>query len=221
VLDSAEEEGGGQGEKEHKRLEGGRKRIEEFKVIRLTSPLHLARGEAGKRTADSVTGVASRREEGGGKKTGGMDEGERQRLERDFGGKHKILEEGYLQPVHEFWWRQQLQLVRSLGHHHLQEFGVIPQPSIDVRTSEGKRAEGKSSRERERAIIVASDGLWDVVEEEEAIQVVLRRREAETEEAARQIANELVELAKSRAKTPEDSDDVTVVVVLFLDEKET
>ena len=64
---------------------------------------------------------------------------------------------------------------------------------------------------RDRFLVLACDGLWDVMESEEVLEVVSRRLDADEEADDDAIAQELVKMALERATT----DNVSVLLVRF------
>jgi protein phosphatase 1L len=117
-------------------------------------------------------------------------EGERERIER--GG-------GYVSCSGSGVWRVQgsLAVSRSFGDVGLKRW-VVAEPAVArVPLSAGCEF-----------LVVASDGLWDKVSNQEAVDVVSRSRNAAASSVGRS-CSELVELARRRGSR----DDVTVMVV--------
>ncbi|KAI7835622.1 hypothetical protein COHA_010479 [Chlorella ohadii] len=90
-----------------------------------------------------------------------------------------------------------LAVSRSFGNRMMKQF-IIPHPEIwqDVIT------------EANRVLVLASDGLWDAVDNEEATQLALKWRAAGAEYAARALCME----AYARGS----QDNITAVVIFFL-----
>ena len=139
------------------------------------------------------------------------DAGERARIEK-MGGRvaamldgldddGKPLEVGPLRVWQSRAWVPGLATSRSLGDATARALGVVAEPSVD-----GPRLVD----EDDRFLVVASDGVWEHVSNDEA--VVIAAACDGPEEAAAKIADE----AKKRwRREGESSDDVTVVVVAF------
>lgn len=104
----------------------------------------------------------------------------------------------------------QLSVSRALGDHHLKSSGVSCIP--DVFTFDGAR---------ERALIVASDGLWDVINDEEAVKFLddtidsLAKEGGGADAVAGRIGGETARRLVDRAKELGSTDNITVLVILF------
>lgn len=104
----------------------------------------------------------------------------------------------------------QLLVSRALGDIGLKSSGVIATPHTQTRDVTD-----------ELALIIASDGLWDVVPEQTAAQVVVACAERALEDrrsyggganrVAQQAAEKLVELAKAKGS----GDNITALVVIY------
>jgi protein phosphatase 2C family protein 2/3 len=100
-----------------------------------------------------------------------------------------------------------LAMSRSIGDGEAKTHGVVPNPEIkvfDLNPAQGK-AEG------DKFVIVASDGVWEFIESDEACQIVLKHRNATDACAA------LVHEAAARWKRFEGSyrDDITCIVTFL------
>ena len=86
-----------------------------------------------------------------------------------------------------------LMLTRSFGDKEMKDYGVIAEPSVFVR----------AVKEGDLFCVVASDGAWDVVNEEEIMQLGQERPSSE------EFATKIIELAKER----ETNDNVSCIVI--------
>ncbi len=96
-------------------------------------------------------------------------------------------------------------MTRALGHKMLAQYGVIAVPSVQRFTLTHEHF----------CLVVASDGVWDVIEEEAVVGMVARYA-AEGLSAAR-IAHRLVKEAvhTSMEATGGDADNTSCVVLLL------
>ena len=91
---------------------------------------------------------------------------------------------------------------RSFGDSVAARVGVISEPDIGFHR-------GSNS---DKFLIIASDGLWEFISSQEAVEMVAANLGAPNE----QICNILIEEAASRWKKNEDMvDDITVVLVFL------
>jgi serine/threonine protein phosphatase PrpC len=95
----------------------------------------------------------------------GSHHGERERLENYAGKKVKIrMNDGYISvpcpngPIGTF----SLAMTRALGHKMMSDYGVIPTPTVTVR----------SLGPKDVCIIAASDGVWEGLDPEQAVREV-------------------------------------------------
>mmetsp|Transcript_34300 Transcript_34300/g.43801 ORF Transcript_34300/g.43801 Transcript_34300/m.43801 type:complete len:97 (+) Transcript_34300:1-291(+) len=93
-----------------------------------------------------------------------------------------------------------LAVARSFGDHCIKSF-VIAEPSISVHRF------SKSQRHGKTFIILACDGVWDVISDENATQFVLEKLEQDKDLDA--IAKELVTESINRGST----DNITALIV--------
>jgi serine/threonine protein phosphatase PrpC len=98
-------------------------------------------------------------------KHSGAHQGERQRLENYAGKKVKIrINDGYISvpcpngPIGTF----SLAMTRALGHKMMADYGVIPTPTVTMRTL----------GPQDVCIIAASDGVWEGLDPEQAVREV-------------------------------------------------
>lgn len=104
----------------------------------------------------------------------------------------------------------QLSVSRALGDHHLKSSGVSCIP--DVMTFDGTR---------ERALIVASDGLWDVVSDEDACKILDGTIDSAAIEGGgpAAVAGRISEISAQKlvdkAKELGSTDNITVLVIVF------
>ena len=98
-----------------------------------------------------------------------------------------------------------LQMTRSVGDHHADRLGVIPDPVVTHR----------KLRETDRVLILATDGVWEFISSQEAVDLVGRALDAPRRtghDAAYLLATE----ASRRWEAHEGcADDITVVILLF------
>jgi serine/threonine protein phosphatase PrpC len=89
---------------------------------------------------------------------------------------------------------------RALGDQRSADIGIIPTPDVlSARLSEG-----------DLFVILASDGVWEFVSSQEAVEVVYERQ------GSGQSAQALVDLAAIRWKERSNrSDDITAIVVFL------
>ena len=96
-----------------------------------------------------------------------------------------------------------LAMTRSIGDRRLAKFGVISEPDVFVRNLDMD----------DKFVVIASDGLWDVVDANEAVVVVAEKIRGGH---ARIASQTLADLAKERWMEKGDSiDDISVIVVLL------
>ena len=96
-----------------------------------------------------------------------------------------------------------LSMSRALGDQRAAQIGIIPTPEVlSVRLTEG-----------DLFVLLASDGVWEFVSSQEAVEVVYSRLKSGQRE---QCAQALVDLAGKRWKERSNrSDDITAIVVLL------
>ena len=89
-------------------------------------------------------------------------------------------EDGYLGIKRGPWAGFELAVSRSLGHKLMANYGVVPTPTVRKMTL----------RPTDCCLIVASDGIWDVMEPTEAVRHVMSN--IDNGMSPRQAAEELV-----------------------------
>eukprot|EP01094_Clydonella_sp_ATCC50884_P026791 TRINITY_DN7466_c0_g1_i1.p1 TRINITY_DN7466_c0_g1~~TRINITY_DN7466_c0_g1_i1.p1 ORF type:complete len:425 (+),score=66.69 TRINITY_DN7466_c0_g1_i1:156-1277(+) len=119
---------------------------------------------------------------------------ERARLKRDFRGKYAFTKDGYLK-AHSEQGSQQIQVTRSVGHKLLGRLGVIPQPEMHRHIV----------RPQDKVLILGSDGIWDYLDEFDAVDIAL---ELHPKEASCTIVSE----AQGKAPDLDDIDNSTCIV---------
>ena len=95
-----------------------------------------------------------------------------------------------------------LAVSRVIGHTGVQTIGIVPEPAINSFTLTSS----------DRCIIIASDGVWDFIDEQEACNIV-RQLQPDAEAACRL----LVDTASRRwvEDDPSYRDDISAIVVFF------
>ncbi|KAH7294063.1 hypothetical protein KP509_28G054800 [Ceratopteris richardii] len=96
-----------------------------------------------------------------------------------------------------------LAMARSLGDHCLKKFGVISEPTVTYR----------KLSVRDKFIVLASDGVWDVLTNDEVVEIVASSHRSLAAEA-------VVEAATStwNKKRPQSRADDCTAICLFLDD---
>ena len=69
-----------------------------------------------------------------------------------------------------------LAMSRSLGDGECKRFGVIAEPRIEE--FEVKPAKGEGETEGDHFLVVASDGVWEFIESQEAVEIVAEYNQA-------------------------------------------
>eukprot|EP00899_Mesostigma_viride_P007293 jgi/Mesvir1/16565/Mv10106-RA.1 len=129
-------------------------------------------------------------------------EQERTRIETEFQGTTGILEDGYLCITSGLGKGCQISVTRALGHKLMSRGGVITTPEVTSWAIEPHY----------KCLILASDGVWDVLTPGEAVRLVMDH----AEQGAQKAAEELVTLACSLAESQHaDVDNTCATVVLF------
>ena len=93
-----------------------------------------------------------------------------------------------------------LAMSRSLGDYEAEMVGVIPDADCTQRRLQAE----------DRVLIVATDGLWEVFESQEAVEWVLEYMSDETRMNAMPVTQALVEEAQMRWTNLDDDDDIVV-----------
>jgi serine/threonine protein phosphatase PrpC len=96
-----------------------------------------------------------------------------------------------------------LTMTRSIGDKGLKMYGVTDQPDVVCR----------KLKRKDKVLVVASDGLWDVVSNQEAVEIVGRELEKKDSPAACQKLAE--EAVKRWKRIGEHVDDISVVVAFL------
>ncbi|CAM9545095.1 unnamed protein product [Chrysoparadoxa australica] len=102
-----------------------------------------------------------------------------------------------------------LAMARSLGDHAVKDIGVVAEPEVSMRTLEAQ----------DQFIIMASDGVWEFMPNEKAVEIV--RSELEQGATAKAACESLIFEAAERWQQQEGDyrDDITAVVMLVSDTK--
>lgn len=94
-----------------------------------------------------------------------------------------------------------LAMTRALGHKQLMIYGIIPDPTITV----------EELTDRHLFLILASDGIWDSMDPDSAVEFVEDSLQTMT---AQEVAESLVDKALDLADE-DDKDNATAVVVIL------
>jgi len=121
-----------------------------------------------------------------------------ERIKQDFADKVQFIDRKYLQANHPHMKTHHLALTRSIGHKHLQHFGVIPTPQIT-------QVNIKDLKEL-ACLILASDGVWDILSDVDALSIAFDYEDPQKG------AEEIVESAL-KLNLNEDKDNTTAIVV--------
>eukprot|EP00201_Polytomella_parva_P017062 CAMPEP_0175055150 /NCGR_PEP_ID=MMETSP0052_2-20121109/9914_1 /TAXON_ID=51329 ORGANISM="Polytomella parva, Strain SAG 63-3" /NCGR_SAMPLE_ID=MMETSP0052_2 /ASSEMBLY_ACC=CAM_ASM_000194 /LENGTH=505 /DNA_ID=CAMNT_0016319951 /DNA_START=108 /DNA_END=1621 /DNA_ORIENTATION=- len=105
----------------------------------------------------------------------------------------RINKNGYVKVMEGPLEGYELAVTRALGHRHLQKLGISPDPTLSIVTLS----------EDDRCIIVASDGVWDVLDPLEAVERVME--DAGSGKSPTECAKRLVEGAMELAVTESSS----------------
>lgn len=136
----------------------------------------------------------------------GMNEEEAARIRSQHSKFASISEDrGYLSIRSGIWAGYELSVTRALGHKHLAQYGVLCEPTVQTLTLQPHDA----------CLILASDGVWDVMDPREAANRVMDVISAggSAEEAAQQLVRDTVMLAE--CSPGGDADNTTALVVVF------
>ena len=93
----------------------------------------------------------------------GCDEGEKERIVSGFSYNTRVLDDGYVKAIDGPLAGYELSVTRALGHPGMEVHGVIAEPYVIT----------KVLSENDCCIILASDGVWDRVTPEEAVNFVM------------------------------------------------
>lgn len=132
------------------------------------------------------------------------DEAERRRVTERWGKECTIGEDGYLGIRRGPWAGFELAVTRSLGHKLMANYGVVPTPTV--------RKMGL--RSTDACLIVASDGIWDVMEPTEAVRHVMASlaQGMTPREAAGELVKDCIMLALD---LDGDADNTTAAVLVL------
>eukprot|EP00903_Cladosiphon_okamuranus_P011285 g10641.t1 len=94
-----------------------------------------------------------------------------------------------------------LAMARSIGDHAVKSVGVVAEPEVTTHTIEGK----------DKFIVLASDGVWEFISSQEAIDIV----NCSLEEGTMKATQDLIEAAATKWREVEGDyrDDITAVVI--------
>lgn len=136
----------------------------------------------------------------------GHNAGEVGRITTKHGHMARISDDrGYLSICAGMWAGYELSVTRALGHKHLEAYGVSCEPSVT----------SHRLRDSDACLILASDGVWEVMDAREAGNRVMDVLSSggSADEAARQLVADSVMLADCSPGA--DVDNTTAVVLVF------
>eukprot|EP00882_Tetradesmus_deserticola_P018075 GHRQ01019398.1.p1 GENE.GHRQ01019398.1~~GHRQ01019398.1.p1 ORF type:complete len:322 (+),score=115.03 GHRQ01019398.1:568-1533(+) len=136
----------------------------------------------------------------------GRNKNEAERITQNHSTSARISDDrGYLSVFAGMWAGLELSVTRALGHKHLEAHGVLCEPAV----------RSLSLQSEDTCLIIASDGVWDVMDAREAANRVMDviSGGGTAEEAARQLVRDTVMLAEC---SPDgDADNTSAVVLVF------
>eukprot|EP00775_Hariotina_reticulata_P006723 gene6723-6942_t len=136
----------------------------------------------------------------------GRNQDEAHRIASRHGCMSRISEDrGYLSTFAGMWAGFELSVTRALGHKYLEAYGVLCQPTVTK----------FELQPDDTCLIIASDGVWDVMDAREAAHRVMDVLSGggSAEDAARQLVQDTVMLGEC---SPDgDVDNTSAVVVVF------
>ena len=139
----------------------------------------------------------------------GCDEGEKERIVSGFSSTTRVLDDGYVKSIEGPLAGYELSVTRALGHVGMEVHGVTAEPYIITRVLD----------ENDCCLILASDGVWDRVTPEEAVNFVMDC--ASEGQSASQASDSLVQHAVDLGlMSPGGEQDNTSAAVIFLWAKE-
>lgn len=137
----------------------------------------------------------------------GLHPAEAARIAEGYSGRVRILpNDGYMSVSGpSIWAGYELGVTRALGHKHMEYFGVLHKPSVAC----------LDLRPEDCCVVIASDGVWDVMEPREVVNRVMETlsdgRSAAA--AARQLVEDAVELAKGGPAGEADNTSACVIAL--------
>lgn len=129
---------------------------------------------------------------------------EAKRLQQ-LAGKVKCEADGYLHVLEGPWMGYELAVSRALGHKHMEEYGVIPDPHVMC----------FEAKPEDCCLILASDGVWDAMDGQEAVNRVMEAvgEGKSAAQAARILVEDAVELGMG--SPCQEADNTSAIVMLF------
>ncbi|GFR40740.1 hypothetical protein Agub_g1350 [Astrephomene gubernaculifera] len=114
-------------------------------------------------------------------------------------------EDGYMQVVSGPWQGYELAVTRALGHKHMADYGVLPQPHV-VSLEAGRD---------DCCLVLASDGVWDVMDGPEVVNRVMEAAAdgKKATEAAKMLVEAAVDLGINSPCG--EADNTSAIVVYF------
>ncbi|GBF97075.1 phosphatase 2C-like [Raphidocelis subcapitata] len=135
----------------------------------------------------------------------GLHPEEAARIEAGYAGRVRILpNDGYMSvSAPSLWAGYELGVTRALGHKHMESFGVLHSPSVAV----------VDLRPEDCCVVLASDGVWDVMEPREVVNRVMDSLSdgKGPAAAARQLVEDAIALAQGAPGG--DADNTSAVVI--------
>jgi len=130
---------------------------------------------------------------------------ELERIKTQHSGTTRALEDGYIQVFEGPWAGYELSVTRALGHKNMEAYGVSDDPYVTMI---------QLDEEKHRCLVIASDGVWDVMTPDEVVRFVMDyHMEGKTAAvAAEALVNHVIQLGYA---TEEGEQDNTSAIVVF------
>ncbi|KAL6764123.1 phosphatase 2C-like domain-containing protein [Haematococcus lacustris] len=137
----------------------------------------------------------------------GLNPEEAERIRQQHATTTEVLEDGYVRVVEGQWAGYELAVTRALGHLHMAQYGIIDTPFVTLLRLTHVNP----------CLILASDGVWDMVGADEAVAHVMASLAQGL--SAGEAAKALVQLAVSRGLASPDGrqDNTSAIVVSLVD----
>ncbi|KAG2498060.1 hypothetical protein HYH03_003821 [Edaphochlamys debaryana] len=113
--------------------------------------------------------------------------------------------DGYMCVVSGAWQGYELAVTRALGHKHMADYGVLPEPYVASFTA----------KPEDCCMVLASDGVWDVMDGQEVVNRVMDAAgEGKTAaQAAKMLVQDAVDLGINSPSG--EADNTSAIVVLY------